>query len=152
MITEQVEMERDHHQSRYYFYFPSESWAHLCKLKTSNDDPEVPGYFQSSSLWVLAGLLLCTSSSSGGKSRMNVIISRPIPGVKAHLPKPCDTNPEIGHVGNWNEPFATDVRDPCLSLPELITMERNQVAVRCGLQRSSSISVFCHQCWSLVSF
>lgn len=124
-------------------------WAHICKLlviglmstfKTSNDDPEVLGYLQSSGLWVLAGLSLYTCSSSGGKSRMNAIISRPIPDVKTHLLMPCVTNPEIGHVEIEMNPCYWCVR-PCLSMPELITMERNQVALRCGLQRSSSIRV-----------
>lgn len=136
------------------------SWAHICKLLViglmftwQKDDPEVPSYLQSSGLWVLAGLSLYTCSSSGGKSRMKAIISRPIPDVKTHLPMSCVTNPEIGHVEIEMNPCYWCAR-PCLSMPELITMERNQVALRCGLQGSSSIRVdwFIHQCWSLVQF
>ncbi|TRY96063.1 hypothetical protein DNTS_017224 [Danionella cerebrum] len=43
--------------------------------------------------WVRAGLVLYASTSCGGKSRMNDIISRLIPDVKAHLPKA--SNPSV---------------------------------------------------------
>lgn len=142
------------------------SQAHICNLvvidlmstfKTSNDDSEVPGYLHSSGVWVLTGLLSYTCSSSGGKSQMKAIISRPIPDVKAHLPMSCVTNPEIGHVEIEMNPCYWCAR-PCLSMPELITMERNQVVLRCGLQGLSSIRVcfffdWCiHQYSSIVQF